>query len=97
MEELERFDHRIGDTEGVVNYPLCIDRITLAALFVEKEDYIKVSLRSKGDVSVSDVARKYYNGGGHHNASGGNSYVNMDDTLTGFEKILPHLFQGIPS
>ena len=55
----------------------------------KREGYIKISLRSKGIVSVNDVARKYYTGGGHRNAAGGSSYVNMKDTIEQFEKLLP--------
>ena len=88
-ENLERFNYKIGDTEGVVNFALSMEGITMAVLFMERDDYIKISLRSKGTVSVNDVARKYYSGGGHRNAAGGSSYINMKDTIELFEKLLP--------
>ena len=87
--DLEKFNYKIGDTEGVVNYALSIEGITMAALFMERDGNIKVSLRSKGDASVNEITRKYYSGGGHKNAAGGNSYLNMEETLKGFEKLLP--------
>ena len=92
--ELERFNFKIGDTEGVVNFALSMDGITMAVLFMERKDYIKISLRSKGNVSVNDIARKYYSGGGHHNAAGGSSFVNMNETIEQFEKILPTLISA---
>lgn len=86
--DLKRFKHQNGDTEGVVNYALSIEGIVLAVLFTEKEGKIRLSLRSKGEFSVNELARKYFNGGGHKNASGGDSYKSMNDTLAFFESIL---------
>jgi bifunctional oligoribonuclease and PAP phosphatase NrnA len=88
-EDLAKFNYKVGDTEGVVNYALSIDGVTMAALFMERDENIKVSMRSKGNASVNDICRKYYEGGGHHNAAGGNSYVSMVETLAVFEKLLP--------
>ncbi|TVR43367.1 MAG: bifunctional oligoribonuclease/PAP phosphatase NrnA [Bacteroidia bacterium] len=82
--DLERFHHREGDTEGLVNYALDIKDIRLAALFMEKEDYVKASFRSVGKMDVNRLARNYYNGGGHVNAAGGKSYLSMNDTLEAF-------------
>lgn len=90
--ELDKFDYQVGDTEGIVNYAMSIEGITLAVLFIERDGYIKVSMRSKGEISVNDLARKYYDGGGHHNASGGSSYVTLQETLDGFEKLLPEIW-----
>jgi len=88
-EDLDKFNYQIGDTEGVVNYALSIDGITMAALFMERDGTIKVSMRSKGNASVNEICRKYFSGGGHHNAAGGNSDLSMAETLEGFEKLLP--------
>lgn len=87
--ELLRFNYKIGDTEGLVNYALSIRGINLAVLFVEKEGAIRLSIRSKGDFSVNDFARKHFNGGGHRNAAGGDSYLSMDETIQFFESLLP--------
>ena len=86
--DLKRFNHRDGDTEGFVNYALSIKDIRLAALFIEKDDHTKVSLRSAGDLDVNVLARKYYKGGGHKNASGGKSMMDMESTLKQFESLL---------
>ncbi len=86
--DLERFNHREGDTEGFVNYALSIKDIRFAALFIEKDDHTKVSLRSAGDLDVNLLARKYYEGGGHKNAAGGKSKLDLDRTIKHFESIL---------
>lgn len=58
------------DTENFANLPRIIKDIKIAAFFREINDnHWKVSLRSKGDINVSDVA-KNFNGGGHKNAAG---------------------------
>jgi phosphoesterase RecJ-like protein len=88
QDDLNRFNHQNGDTEGVVNYALSIEGIVLAVLFTEKEDKIRISMRSKGEFSVNDFARSHFQGGGHKNASGGDSFISMKDTLIYFESVL---------
>ena len=87
-EELKKFNHRKGDTEGFVNIPFAIKGIRFTALFVEKKDRIKVSFRSRGNFPVNQIAAEHYHGGGHVNAAGGDSFVSMDDTLSTFESLL---------
>lgn len=87
-EEMDRFDFRPGDTEGVVNYALSIQGIKVAALFTERERHIRISFRSKGSFAINQIASKYYEGGGHRNAAGGNSYIDMQASLTRFTEIL---------
>ena len=86
--ELQRFNHKIGDTEGFVNLPLSISGIKFAVLFIENEDFVKISFRSKGAFSVNQFARKHFNGGGHTNASGGKSFLSLEETVQKFEQIL---------
>jgi len=86
--ELDEYHHVVGDTEGIVNYPLSIEKIRLAALFTEKDGLIRVSLRSKGEVPVNLIAKNHYQGGGHTNAAGGNSYLPLQQTINQFESIL---------
>ncbi|MES2837633.1 MAG: bifunctional oligoribonuclease/PAP phosphatase NrnA [Bacteroidota bacterium] len=87
-DELQRFHYQKGDTEGLVNYALSINGIRFAAFFVERDGQIKVSLRSKAKFDVNTFARKYYNGGGHFNAAGGQSDLNIDETILQFTDIL---------
>ncbi len=87
--ELEGFNFKTGDTEGLVNYALSIKGIRLAAFFSEKNGLIKISFRSKGDFSVKELSGKYFEGGGHKNASGGKSDLSLDETVKKFLSILP--------
>jgi len=88
-EELKKFNHRKGDTEGFVNIPFSVKGIKFTALFVEKKDLIRASFRSRGLFPVNHVATEHYHGGGHINAAGGDSFLSMEETLAGFEALLP--------
>ncbi|MFN8354084.1 MAG: bifunctional oligoribonuclease/PAP phosphatase NrnA [Spirosomataceae bacterium] len=88
-EELKRFSSQTGDTEGVVNYALSIEGMVMAALLVDRSDMIKISFRSVDEFSVSDFARNHFDGGGHKNASGGKSYLSLDETVQKFVSLLP--------
>ena len=81
-EEMRRYWFQQGDSEGFVNYPLSIKKVKMSAMFSEQQGgFIRVSLRSHGKVEVNTFARRYFNGGGHHNAAGGKSFMNMEDTI----------------
>ena len=58
------------DTEGLINLPLTVREIQAAIFFkeIDKHEY-RVSMRSKGDIDLCAVAKKF-GGGGHKNASG---------------------------
>lgn len=87
-EELLRFKHSMGDTEGFVNLPLSITGIQFSALFIEKEGHVKISFRSKGSFPANQFSEKHFNGGGHHNAAGGESFDSLSETIIKFEKLL---------
>jgi bifunctional oligoribonuclease and PAP phosphatase NrnA len=87
-DELDRFNYQVGDTEDVVNYALSIKGIRFAAMFMERDNKIRVSLRSVGDFSVNAFAREHFEGGGHKNAAGGDSFLSMEQTLAKFEQLL---------
>ena len=84
-EEMRRFWFQQGDSEGFVNYPLTIKKMRMSAIFIEHKDFIRVSLRSRGAVDVNTFAARYFEGGGHHNAAGGKSFVSMPETIARFE------------
>ncbi|MDH6304708.1 phosphoesterase RecJ-like protein [Parabacteroides sp. PF5-5] len=86
QEELDRFQYVTGDTEGFVNLPLSIDGIVFSVFIREDKDYVKVSLRSVGDFPCNEFASRYFNGGGHKNASGGEFYGSLTDSIANFEK-----------
>ncbi|HHE47075.1 MAG TPA: bifunctional oligoribonuclease/PAP phosphatase NrnA [Bacteroidetes bacterium] len=63
-------DHDTNDTEGFVEHALSIKGVVLAAFLREMhEELYKVSLRSRCQVDVSEVAAKF-GGGGHLKAAG---------------------------
>ena len=61
----------VNDTEDLINIPLQIRSVEVAALIVESPDGgpIRVSLRSKGKVDVAKFAEQF-GGGGHARAAG---------------------------
>ena len=78
-----------GDTEGFVNMPLSLKNIHISTLFIEFKDGIKISFRSQGEFDVNFFAKKYFNGGGHKNASGGFlNYKDISKALDYFSKAL---------
>ena len=81
-----------GDSEGFVNLPLSIKDIRMTALFTEDVGFIKVSLRSKGNIDVNDFAHRYCNGGGHKNASGGKLYMPLNQVPDYFESKVKEFF-----
>ncbi len=89
LEDQKAFNFKTGDNEGFVNMPLSIRGVVFSVLFTEKEKYVKVSFRSKGEFAVNEVSEKYFNGGGHRNAAGGEFYASLPEALAQFEKLLP--------
>ena len=87
--DLKKFNHEPGDTEGFVNLPFSIQGIRFTALFIEQDDHIKISFRSRGNFSVNEFASKHFNGGGHLNAAGAEWGLPMDKTIKKFEASLP--------
>ncbi len=87
-QDLADFNHAKGDTEGFVNMPLSIKGINFSVLFVEKDNFVKLSFRSKGSFAVNQFASMYFSGGGHMNASGGEYYDTLENTIKYFIKVL---------
>jgi phosphoesterase RecJ-like protein len=82
--DLVKYEIKTGDTEGLVNYPLTIQGIKLAALIIDRDEEVKCSFRSKGDFDVNTFARTYFEGGGHFNAAGGRSTDTLEVTVQRF-------------
>ncbi len=92
QEELERFNYKTGDHENFVNLPLSVRGIKISAMFMERDDIVRVSLRSAGNIDVGEIARKYLDGGGHKNAAGGNMEKPIEKAIDTFiNKILPQI------
>lgn len=96
-DELKMFNFVAGDTEGFVNIPLSINNIVFSALFIEKENYVKASFRSKGSFPSNKFSSAHFNGGGHLNAAGGEAKMNLEQIVEAFTQLLPeylHLLQN---
>jgi phosphoesterase RecJ-like protein len=89
-QELKKFNFVNGDAEGFVNIPLSIEGVDFSVFLREDTDKIKISLRSQGTFPANKVASDLFNGGGHLNASGGESYLTLKDTVSKFEDALPN-------
>ncbi|MEI9912528.1 MAG: DHH family phosphoesterase [Bacteroidota bacterium] len=83
--DLFKYHVKTGDTEGLVNFPQTIQGIKLVALVIDRDEERKWSFRSKGEFDCNTFARKYFEGGGHYNASGGRSSDSLDVTVQKFK------------
>lgn len=83
-EERARFGIKQGDTEGFVNIPLTMQGMRLSVFLsedTEVEGLVKVSLRSVDDFPCDEMAARFFDGGGHRNASGGRLMCTMDQAV----------------
>ncbi|MEN8250575.1 MAG: DHH family phosphoesterase [Bacteroidota bacterium] len=88
LDDQKKFNVQKGDTEGLVNYALSIANITMAAMFTEAKDAVRISFRSIGSYSVNEFARAHFNGGGHNNAAGGRTELSLEETIEKFKSIV---------
>lgn len=94
-EELERYRYRDGDLEGLVNIPLTIRNVVVSVLITERKERIKLSFRSKGKVPVNEWAKKWFNGGGHLNAAGGQMESPLEDVVGKLKETIPLFFEDV--
>ena len=83
------YDIQRGDTEGIVNYLLKVKNIDVAAFITKQPQIVKISMRSKGDISVQEICSNHFNGGGHKNASGGALYTSLSNAIRIFKELIP--------
>ncbi|HRF59220.1 MAG TPA: bifunctional oligoribonuclease/PAP phosphatase NrnA [Fimbriimonadaceae bacterium] len=70
-------------TEGLVNEILSVDSVRIAALIREPQPgKVRASIRSRGEVDVTTVAR-VFGGGGHRNAAGCTFEVSLEEAERG--------------
>lgn len=93
--DYQNFDIQRGDTEGIVNYLLMMKKIRLGAFITQQPNIIKLSLRSKGDISVQEITRNHFKGGGHKNASGGSFHGPLKSAIEKFKAVLPEYLDKI--
>lgn len=82
------FQIQRGDTEGIVNQLLKLKMVKIAVFITEQPNIIKFSFRSKGNISVADICRKHFNGGGHKNASGGYMHSSLGAAIQKVKDVL---------
>lgn len=87
--ELDSFGYQVGDTEGIVNYPLSMKKMKMSVLITERQNgLIRLSFRSKEDFSVHELSSKHFSGGGHTNASGGTMEGTIDEAVAKLKSVL---------
>lgn len=86
--ELSKFHVQTGDTEGLVNYGLSISGVELSVLIIDRTERVKMSFRSKKRFPCNIFAKENFSGGGHYNASGGQSELTLEQTVTKFEQVI---------
>lgn len=80
--ELADYHFVRGDAEGLVNEPLRIKGMRLSISLREddrNDNLIWVSLRSVDDFPCNEMAARFFNGGGHANASGGRLNCSLEE------------------
>lgn len=81
-DELQRFEYTRGDTEGLVNMPLEVPGIICSIYLREdKPGFVKVSTRSRGQYPVNELCTRFFGGGGHLNAAGGEFYGSVQQAM----------------
>lgn len=69
-DDMQRTSAAEEDCEGLVNYAIGISGVEVAVFLRELSDHrVRLSLRSKGQLNVAQIAERF-GGGGHHHASG---------------------------
>lgn len=88
--ELKEFEYSKGDTEGLVNVPLSIPSVVYSVYMREDDtDYVKVSMRSKGNFPVNTFCEEVFGGGGHLNAAGGEFHGSLPDAVERLIQAMP--------
>lgn len=91
-EMLKRNVISFNDVDGITSYTRDIEGVEVGILLKEKkENEVKVSLRSKNYVNVSEIA-KTFNGGGHIRAAGCTIYDSIENAK---EKVLKEVLKSI--
>ena len=93
--DYQNFNIQRGDTEGIVNYLLMMRKVRVAAFITQQPNIVKFSLRSKGNISVQEIARNHFKGGGHKNASGGAFHGSLKSAIDKFKSIIPEYLEKL--
>ena len=83
-EEMKKYNFKKGDAEGLVNVPLKILKHKLSISLredTEKERLVWISTRSVDDFPCDEMAKQFFNGGGHKNAAGGRLECSLSEAV----------------
>lgn len=94
-EELERYNYKDGDLEGLVNIPLSVHNICVSIQITERKERVKLSFRSKGKIPVNEWSKAFFNGGGHLNAAGGQMDLPLDEVVRKVKETIPWFFEQL--
>ena len=78
-----------GETEGLVNIPLNVEKVRLSIFLREEKGVFRVSIRAKSGASAQKMAREFFHGGGHELAAGGKLFWPED--IPSKEEAAPYL------
>ena len=70
-EEMDAYSLKEGETEGLVNFPLRVEKVKLSVFLREQDGVFRASVRSKKGWSANAFATLFFHGGGHLQAAGG--------------------------
>jgi phosphoesterase RecJ-like protein len=91
---LDRRGMAFSDFEGIVDYSLQINGVEVGVLFRDMSDEVtKVSIRSRNDLDVAEVARRL-GGGGHANAAGVTLDMPLDEAKRQIIDLVKELLYG---
>jgi phosphoesterase RecJ-like protein len=68
-EMLSRTGTTEEDTDNFTTFPMSVEGVVAGILFLELQDGIKISFRSKGNIGINELAKEF-GGNGHLNAAG---------------------------
>lgn len=94
MEQMDKVNADESNTDGLVDYPANLAGVKLAYMIREKKDHtVKVSVRSRCDLHVDQVAHAF-GGGGHEKAAGFSLDCSLEEAVRKTEQALKELLKG---
>ncbi len=69
QEMLRATGTREEDTDNFTTYPMSVAGVAVGILFLELKDGVKISVRSRGEIPINELAKEF-GGNGHKNAAG---------------------------
>ena len=82
------YNYQPGDSEGLVNLPLSIAGVEISILLSERANgTVRISVRSTRAHTINGLMTRYFNGGGHPQASGGTLRLPMYQAINFTQEI----------